>query len=104
MQPRVKNMARKLCELLLYYKGDFRPSRIFFAGYGGHVFWEQDEHDFMNFVAVQMEQLGGVLGLASLCEHGGEPYAERVLFAVLEGDTMYVDVMMQTLYWTGFIS
>jgi hypothetical protein len=27
-----------------------------------------------------------------------------VLLALLEGDTMYVDVMMQTLYWTGFIS
>jgi hypothetical protein len=103
LQPSDKNMAPKLCELLLYYKGDFRPSRIFFGGFGGHVFCRQDEHNFMNFVAVQMEQMGGVLGLASLCEQGGEFYAERVLFALLEGDTMYLDVLMQTLYWTGFI-
>jgi hypothetical protein len=88
---------------LLYYKGDFCPSCIFFAGYGGHVFCLQDEHNFINSVlGVQMKQLGGVLGLASLCKQGtSERYAERILLVLLlEGDTKYVDVLMQTLYWS----
>lgn len=32
-----------------------------------------------------------------------EEGAEEVLFALLEGDPMYVDVLIQTIHWTGLI-
>jgi len=56
----------------------------------------------MRLVEVQMEQMDGVLGLASMCEECVER-AEGVLFALLEGDPVYIDVLIQTIHWMGQI-
>ena len=40
----------------------------------------------MWLVQVQIEQLAGAVGLASICQDYGEDGAEKVLFALLEGD------------------
>mmetsp|Transcript_32792 Transcript_32792/g.69192 ORF Transcript_32792/g.69192 Transcript_32792/m.69192 type:complete len:312 (+) Transcript_32792:436-1371(+) len=104
------NMPAKLCELLLYFKGsgpgrepDFSPSEIIFTGYGSMAFQRMGEHNFMHFVSVQLEQMGGVLGLGNLCREAGEAGTEAVVFALLEGDEMYIDVLIQTMHWTGLI-
>jgi len=106
------NINQKLCELLVYYKGggpnnyrgDFQPSEIVFSGYAAIAFSRMGESNFMNFTCVQIEQMGGVLALANICREAKEPGAESVLFAFLEGDPMYIDVLIQTLHWTGFIA
>jgi hypothetical protein len=102
----IESMPVKLCELLLYYKSNprFEPSEIMFMGYGAMAFTRMGQENFMNFTTTQMEQMGGVLGLANICREGEEPGTEAVLFALLEGDPMYVDVLIQTLHWTGFIA
>lgn len=102
--------ARSLCELLLYYKGsgpgrdpDFSPSRIFLSGFAATQLNDDiGSSNLLYLVDTQIEQLAGVVGLASICEDG-EKGAEKVLFALLEGDEMYVDVLIQTMHWTGFI-
>ena len=55
--------VRKMCELLLYYKDDFRPSEIMFMGYGAQAFMRMGQTNFGCFCAIQMEQMGGVLAL-----------------------------------------
>lgn len=84
---------RSLCELLLYYKGSgpyteptFSPSRIVLAGYAGRQLDHIGSSNLMWLVQVQIEQLAGAVGLASTCQDYEEDGAEKVLFALLEGD------------------
>lgn len=108
----MENMVTKLCELLVYYKGagpgnvrgDFQPSDIMLTGYPAMAL-EQivGESNFMWFVPVQTENMAGVLALANICLQGEESGTENVLFGLLEGDPMYVDVLIQTMHWTGLI-
>jgi len=76
--------VRKMCELLLYYKGDFRPSEIMFMGYGAQAFMRMGQTNFGCFCAIQMEQMGGVLALvcnvAYMCN---EMDAERKVFLII---------------------
>jgi len=107
----IDNAVTKLCELLLYYKGagpdnpdgDFQPSEIVFMGYAAMAFNRMGESNFMCFFSTQMEQMGGVLALGNICREGGECGTEAVLFGLLEGSQMYVDVLIQTMHWTGEI-
>ncbi|KAL7534704.1 hypothetical protein ACHAXR_006038 [Thalassiosira sp. AJA248-18] len=101
---------RSLCELLLYHKGSgpdteptFSPSRITLAGYAGQQLNHIGYVNLMWLVQCQLEQLSGVVGLASYCQNYDENGAERVLFALLEGDPMYIDVLLQVIHWTGQI-
>lgn len=100
----------QLCELLLYHKGagpgysgDFSPSDIIFTGYASMALQRMGESNFMCFVATQLEQMGGVLGLGNLCREAEEPGTEAAVFGLLEGDKMYIDVLIQTMHWTGEI-
>ena len=47
-----------------------------------------------------MEQMAGVLALKSLCDDGK---TESVLFSLLNADPMIIDVLIQTIHWTGRI-
>ena len=100
----------QLCELLLYHKGagpgysgDFSPSDIIFTGYASMALQRMGESNFMCFVSTQLEQMGGVLGLGNLCREAEEPETEAAVFGLLEGDKMYIDVLIQTMHWTGEI-
>ena len=91
---------RSLCELLLYYKGsgpgrdpDFSPSSIYLSGFAARQLSDIGSSNLLYMVQCQIEQLSGVVGLASICQDG-EKGAEKVLFALLEGDEMYVDVLV----------
>ncbi len=101
---------RSLCELLLYYKGsgpftkpEFSPSSIALTGYAARQLNHIGNVNLMWLVQCQIEQLAGVVGLASTCSDYEEEGAEETLFALLEGDPMYVDVLIQTIHWTGLI-
>ena len=50
-----------------------------------------------------MEQLAAVLALGSICADCEEEGCADTLFALLEGDPMYVDVLIQSIHWTGLI-
>ena len=100
---------KSLCELLLYYKGSgpfsdavFSPSDITLRGYAASCLGQIDSCNLQWLVGCQLEQMAGVLGLASTCQESEEG-AESVLFALLEGDPMYIDVLLQTITWTGLI-
>eukprot|EP00571_Detonula_confervacea_P012164 CAMPEP_0172311392 /NCGR_PEP_ID=MMETSP1058-20130122/14646_1 /TAXON_ID=83371 /ORGANISM="Detonula confervacea, Strain CCMP 353" /LENGTH=443 /DNA_ID=CAMNT_0013024555 /DNA_START=75 /DNA_END=1402 /DNA_ORIENTATION=- len=93
----------KLCELLLRSTDDFSPSDIMFTGYGSMAFQRMEQFNFMEFYASQMEQMGGVLGLGNLCREAEEPGTEAAVFGLLEGDEMYIDVLIQTMCCTGEI-
>ena len=87
------NSPQSLCELLLYYKDSgpyteptFSPSRIVLTGYAGRQLAHIGSSNLMWLVQVQIEQLAGAVGLASICQDYGENGAEKVLFALLEGD------------------
>eukprot|EP00574_Skeletonema_japonicum_P012885 CAMPEP_0201735248 /NCGR_PEP_ID=MMETSP0593-20130828/36557_1 /ASSEMBLY_ACC=CAM_ASM_000672 /TAXON_ID=267983 /ORGANISM="Skeletonema japonicum, Strain CCMP2506" /LENGTH=364 /DNA_ID=CAMNT_0048228765 /DNA_START=27 /DNA_END=1121 /DNA_ORIENTATION=+ len=102
--------ARSLCELLLYYKGsgpgmapEFSPSRIMLTGFAGQCLDHIGTRNLMWLVQVQMEQLAATVGLAKICLDYDEEGAAEVLFALLEGDPMYIDVLIQTIHWTGLI-
>ncbi|KAL7527659.1 hypothetical protein ACHAXR_002066, partial [Thalassiosira sp. AJA248-18] len=101
----IENFPTKLCELLMYSKGNFEPSDIIFTGYGSMAFQRMGQENFLEFYATQMEQMGGVLGLGNLCREAEEPATEAVVFAFLEGggDGMYIDVLIQTMHCTGEI-
>lgn len=100
----IEQVPPKLCELLLHHqKEGFTPSDIMFMGYGSYMFQRIGEMNFMCFAATQMEQIGAVLGLGNFCLEAGEQGTEAVVFALLEGDEMYVDVLCQTMHWTGEI-
>lgn len=99
----MENMPQKLCELLVYHKEDFSPSEIIYSGYGSMAFQRMGQSNFMCFNCIQMEQMGGVLGLGNLCREAEEPGTEAVVFALLEGNEMYIDVLIQTMHWTGEI-
>jgi hypothetical protein len=101
---------RSLCELLLYYKGsgpdtppEFSPSQIMLSGYAGQCLDHIGTRNLMWLVQVQLEQLSATVGLARRCLDYDEEGAAEVLFALLEGDPMYIDVLIQTIHWTGFI-
>lgn len=101
---------RSLCELLLYYKGsgpdtaaEFSPSRIMLSGYAGQCLDHIGTRNLMWLVQVQLEQLSATVGLARRCLDYDEEGAAEVLFALLEGDPMYIDVLIQTIHWTGLI-
>lgn len=104
-----ESSSRSLCELLLYHKGsgpftdpEFSPSRIILSGYASRCLEHIGSSNLMWLVDTQLEQLSAVTGLASISQDG-ERGAEQVLFALLEGDPMYVDVLIQTIHWTGLI-
>ena len=104
-----ESSARSLCELLLYHKGSgpftdpvFSPSRIILSGYASRCLEHIGSSNLQWLVDTQLEQLSAVTGLASISQDG-ERGAEQVLFALLEGDPMYVDVLIQTIHWTGLI-
>lgn len=99
----MESLCSKLCELLVFHDGDYCPSDIMMPQYASMAFMRMGQYNFENFLPVQMEQIAAVLALASICREGEEPGTESVVFALLEGDTMYVDVLAQTLYWTAFI-
>lgn len=103
----MNSTPESLAELLLYYKGsgpytdpEFSPSHIMLVGLAASSLNRIDQSNLMWLVQVQMEQMAGALALASICEDGD---AAGVLFALLEGDPMYVDVLLQTIHWTGRI-
>jgi len=104
-----ESSARSLCELLLYHKGSgpftdpvFSPSRIILSGYASRCLEHIGSSNLQWLVDTQLEQLSAVTGLASISQDG-ERGAEQVLFALLEGDPMYIDVLIQTIHWTGLI-
>lgn len=59
--------------------------------------------NFQFFNCDQMEVMAGVLSLANNCQQAEEPGTCDVLFALLEGDSMYLEALAQTLYHTGYI-
>ena len=82
--------AKSLCELLLYYKGsgpytkaEFEPSRIVLKGYAATCLNRIANSNLQWLVPCQLEQIAGVLGLASVCQDYEEGGAEDVLFAFL---------------------
>ena len=103
MTPAGDDVSGKLCELLLWYRDDYRPPETMLVGYAGMAFSRMGQSNFMFFTGGQMEQMAGVLALANTCLQAEEPATSDVLFALLEGDTMYIEVLAQTLYWTGYI-
>jgi hypothetical protein len=75
-----------------------------------HVNWDRwqsfqrmDQWNFEHFVSVQMEQMAGVLALANICQQAGAISTSNVIFALLEGNVMYLETLAQTLYWTAYI-
>ena len=62
-----------------------------------------DEWNFEHMVSVQMEQMVGVLALANISQQAGAISVSNVIFALLEGDVMYLEALAQTLYWTAYI-
>jgi hypothetical protein len=96
-------MSRKLCEMLVWYKEDYRPPETMLTGIAGMSFQRMDQWNFEYFVSVQMEQIAGVLALANICQQAGAISTSDVIFALLEGDVMYLEALAQTLYWTGYI-
>ena len=65
---------RSLCELLLYYKGsgpgrdpDFSPSSIYLSGFAARQLSDIGSSNLLYMVQCQIEQLSGVVGLASIC-------------------------------------
>jgi hypothetical protein len=98
-----ENTSETLCELLLWFRDDYRVPETMLGGYAGMAFGRMGEENFMHLVSCQMEQIAGVLGVANICVQGEEEGTSDVLFAILAGDTMYVEVLAQTIYWTGYI-
>lgn len=102
----MENLCPKLCELLVYDKNmgrDYSPSDIMLSGFAGAALSAMGQWNFEYFTPIQLEQMAGVLGLAKICI-GGELWGtESVLVALVEGDPMYMDVLAQTMYWTGHI-
>jgi hypothetical protein len=98
-----EHTSRTLAQLLLWYRGSYRVPETMLTGFASMAFAAMNEMNFMYFVAVQMEQMGGVLMLAKICVQGEEEGTSDVLFALLEGDTMYLETLAQTIYWTGYI-
>ena len=96
-------MSRKLCEMLVCYKDDYRPSKTTLTGIACRNFQRMDEWNFEHFVSVQMEQMAGVLALANISQQAGAISVSDVIFALLEGDVMYLEALAQTLYWTAYI-
>jgi hypothetical protein len=95
--------CRILAQLLLWYRDNYRVPETVLAGYAAMAFTRMNEFHFQYFNSVQIEQMAGVLGLANICVQGGEGATSDVLFALLEGDTMHVEVLAQTIHWTGYI-
>jgi hypothetical protein len=95
--------TRTLAQLPLWYRGDYRVPETMLSGYASMAFTRLDQYNFQYFTAGQMEQVAGVLALANLCVQGKELVTADVVFALLEGDTMYVETLAQTIYWTGYI-
>ena len=94
----------KLCELLLNHQREgFKPSEIMFRGYAAHMIAQMGQENYMCLVCTQLEQMGGVLALGHFSVQAGEEGTEGVVFALLEGDEMYVDTLLQTMYWTAEI-
>ena len=92
-------------ELLVWRGGDYRPSEIMFTGYACMAFNRMIQFGAnFNFTCDQMEQMGAVLAMANVCKQADEPGTESMVFALLEGNPMYVDVLMQQLYWTAPIT
>jgi len=50
-----------------------------------------------------MEQVAGIAALANICDQGGVCACEDTIFALLEGDTMCLDVICLLLFHTPFI-
>jgi len=92
-----------LCQLLLWHRDGYEPPETMLQGYAAMAFMRMGQGNFMYFTSGQMEQMAAVLALANICVQGEEPSTCDVLFALLEGDIMYLEVLAQTLYWTGFI-
>jgi hypothetical protein len=95
--------SRTLAQLLLWYRGTYRVPDTMLTGFANMAFSAMNQMNFMYFVSCQIEQMAGVLMLAKICVQGGEEGTSDVLFALLEGDTMYVEALAQTIYWTGYI-
>lgn len=93
----------KLCELLVYSTEDFKPSEIMFIGYASMAFQRMGQQNFQHFYCSQMEQMGAVLALGNLARECEIQGTESIVFALLEGDEMYIDVLIQQLAWTGLI-
>jgi hypothetical protein len=96
-------MNRKLCEMLLWHKEDYQPPETMLTGIAGMSFQRMDQWNFEHFVSVQMEQMAGALALGNICKQAGALSTSDVIFALLEGDVMYLEALAQTLYWTGYI-
>ena len=96
-------MSRKLCEMLVWYKDDYRPSETMLIGIAGMSFQRMNQWNFEHMVSVQMEQMAGVLALANISQQAGAISVSNVIFALLEGDVMYLEALAQTLYWTAYI-
>ncbi|KAL9185635.1 hypothetical protein ACHAXT_003412 [Thalassiosira profunda] len=80
---------------------EFSPSRIMLRGLAASCLNQMKQSDLMWLVQVQMEQMAGVLALKSLCDDGK---TESVLFSLLNADPMIIDVLIQTIHWTGRIA
>lgn len=96
-------MNRTLCELLLWRRDGYDPPETMLSGYASMAFSRMGQSNFQYFNADQMEQMAGILALANVCEQAEEHSTCNVLFALLEGDSMYLEVLAQTLYHTGYI-
>jgi len=102
---RSMNDVKALCELLVQHDASLQyvPSEIMFMGIASQTFCRLGQENFDCFDPVAMEQLGGILALANICLQGEEPACESVVFALLEGPSMYVDVFLQNVYGTRLI-
>lgn len=99
----MEGMNRTLCELLLWYRDGYAPPETMLMGYASMAFMRMGQQNFMYFTSTQMEQMAAVLSLANVCQQAEEAGTCDVLFALLEGDTMYLEAVAQTLYWTGYV-
>ena len=89
-------MSRKLCGMLVWYKESYRPPQTMLIGIAGMSFQRIPGVDHLNFefmVSVQMEQMAGVLALANISQQAGAISVSNIIFALLEGDVMYLETL-----------
>jgi len=98
------SMVPKLCELLVYPKDRiFEPSEIMLLDYPGMALRKVNSSNLTHFTTIQLEQMAGMLSLSDVCVQQEDRGAKSVLFGLLEGDPMYIDVLIQLITCTSLI-
>lgn len=92
-----------LAELLVMQTENYAAPRTSLAGFPAMSFSELGQYNFTGFTAMQMEWVAGTWAMANLIKRGGAAACEDVAFALLEGDRMYLDVLIITMTNTPFI-